>query len=264
MPTGHLLPALRLVDLPGVRWPDDLLAAAGAYDDDLPFACSAGVLGGNGSITVEQTSATCAGFCPAGSYCPTEATTEPTACPAGSYCELGSSAALPCREGTYSNATMLSSRDACTSCPEGSTSAMKCPESHFCPSPALQLPCSTPGAYCPGPQIRTDQQALTEGKCPAGSYCPDAKTAIPCGEGSYCPEMSVAETACAVGHFCATPAVQERCRDKTFCPQGSTEPLPCPKNGGSFLDGAIPVCDAGYFGVTDVFDVREVFEIRQS
>ena len=62
----------------------------GAYDDDLPFACSAGVLGGNGSITVEQTSATCAGFCPAGSYCPTEATTEPTPCPAGSYCELGS------------------------------------------------------------------------------------------------------------------------------------------------------------------------------
>ena len=38
----------------------------GSHDEALPTPCSIGLLGGNGSDTHEQTSAKCAGLCPAG------------------------------------------------------------------------------------------------------------------------------------------------------------------------------------------------------
>ena len=40
----------------------------GAIDDDIPYPCGVGLIGGNGSSTHGQTSATCAGFCPDGLY----------------------------------------------------------------------------------------------------------------------------------------------------------------------------------------------------
>ena len=79
----------------------------GSHDLDYPFACAAGVLGGNGSLTSQQTSATCAGLCPAGFTCGAEATVTPSACPKGYYCPEGSSVALPCLPGSYSDATSL-------------------------------------------------------------------------------------------------------------------------------------------------------------
>lgn len=98
----------------------DLLGATvyalplGAHDDALPTACSAGLLGGNGSDPQEQSSAICAGACPAGFYCGTEATVEPTVCPKGHYCPEATSSPLPCNDGTYSNATGRKTAEQCT------------------------------------------------------------------------------------------------------------------------------------------------------
>eukprot|EP00964_Phaeocystis_antarctica_P009335 scaffold5059_cov72-Phaeocystis_antarctica.AAC.4 len=91
----------------------------GSHDLDYPFACAAGVLGGSGSLTSQQTSATCARFCPAGFTCSAEATVVPAACPKGNYCPEGTSVALPCLPGSYSISTNLTSADECTETDKG-------------------------------------------------------------------------------------------------------------------------------------------------
>ena len=53
------------------------------------------------------------GRCPAGFLCPTEGTVEPTSCPKGHACPEGSSVALPCIGGTWSNQTGLESKEGC-------------------------------------------------------------------------------------------------------------------------------------------------------
>ena len=57
-------------------------------DETFPYPCPAGFLGGNDSAA--QESAKCAGPCPSGYYCPTEATVTPAICPAGAPVSLGS------------------------------------------------------------------------------------------------------------------------------------------------------------------------------
>ena len=64
-----------------------------------PIPCGAGVLGASVNDVDGQKSALCAGRCPAGSYCPNEATMEPLACGLGHYCPPGSLAPLPCPGG---------------------------------------------------------------------------------------------------------------------------------------------------------------------
>ena len=86
----------------------------GGRDDNLPYACSPGVLGGNGLLTSEQTGAACAGMCPAGFTCEEEATVKPEICPLGAWCPEGSTVAQPCKKGTYSNAIGLDSASGCT------------------------------------------------------------------------------------------------------------------------------------------------------
>ena len=63
-----------------------------------------------------QTSPLCAGSCPAGYYCDAEATVAPKDCPAGSYCPAGSSSALPCPPGTWSNQLTLQRASQCFDC----------------------------------------------------------------------------------------------------------------------------------------------------
>ena len=41
----------------------------GTHSLDYPFVCAPGIRGGNGTIPSEQSSATCAGLCPAGFTC---------------------------------------------------------------------------------------------------------------------------------------------------------------------------------------------------
>ena len=111
----------------------------GSHDDDLPTPCAPGVLGGNGSIVAEQTSSTCAGWCPAGTYQPEYAATLCVECPLLSYCEAGAAGPSSCPDGTYGNATSLRSADECAPCPVGgyckSGGYFKCPTGSFNPSP---------------------------------------------------------------------------------------------------------------------------------
>ena len=58
-----------------------------------PSPCAPGLLG---SADIQfQGSQDCAGPCPAGYYCPTEATVNPTICDRGSYCPNGTVTPLP-------------------------------------------------------------------------------------------------------------------------------------------------------------------------
>jgi hypothetical protein len=89
-------------------------------DDDLPFACAAGVLGS--ADPALQASAECAGPCPAGWLCP-EATAVPLPCPAGAYCEEGSAVPLPCPAGSWNGTANATSLADCAACPAGSACA---------------------------------------------------------------------------------------------------------------------------------------------
>ena len=80
--------------------PLQALPAGGLNTPTWPIPCSAGVLGAGVNDADGQKSALCAGRCPAGSYCPNEATMEPLACGFGHYCPPGSFAPLPCPGGT--------------------------------------------------------------------------------------------------------------------------------------------------------------------
>ena len=66
----------------------------------VPTICGVGLLGGNGSDPSEQSTAYCAGLCPAGFVCGQEATTEPDPCPEGHFCPAGTSTPQQCEEGT--------------------------------------------------------------------------------------------------------------------------------------------------------------------
>ena len=65
--------------------------------------------------------------CAAGSFQANSGELECEPCTPGSYCAEGAAAALPCKEGSYQNATMLqlnllmTSADDCVPCPAGSS-----------------------------------------------------------------------------------------------------------------------------------------------
>ena len=178
----------------------------GSYDLNYPFACAAGVLGGNGSLTNLQTSAACAGLCPAGFTCGAEATVAPAACPKGSYCPEGTSVALPCLPGSYSISTSLTNRSECTETDAG----------HSAPTGSTeQTPCS----------LGTAQPSTGKGacdKCEAGTYQPflGGSECVVCGAGNYSSNVLSCEP-CQVGEYCeaalgVAPLVGKR------CPTGST------------------------------------------
>ena len=86
-------------------------------DEDYPYACSAGLLGGSDSL--DQGTSRCAGPCPAGKLCRDAATVEPVDCPLASYCPEGSSAATRCPAGTVGNRTGLADALECAPCYKG-------------------------------------------------------------------------------------------------------------------------------------------------
>jgi hypothetical protein len=87
----------------------------GVYNRPIwPVPCSPGLLGATVDNINGQLTALCAGLCPAGYYCPAYATTEQIPCTQGHYCPEGASAPLPCKAGSYSTATSLTSAAECT------------------------------------------------------------------------------------------------------------------------------------------------------
>eukprot|EP00964_Phaeocystis_antarctica_P046677 scaffold26994_cov83-Phaeocystis_antarctica.AAC.5 len=206
----------------------------GPHELDYPFACAAGVLGGNGSLTSQQTSAACAGFCPAGFTCGAEATVTPLVCPKGHYCPEGTSLALPCLPGSYSSSTRLISADQCTLtgkgyfAPTGSTQQTAC-------SPGTVQPIAGKGACdrCAAGTYQTKEGEQTCVACEPGSYCPEgAGAALPCGKGSYSSATNLTSssecTETTVGHF---------------APTGSTVETPCAAGTAVNYSGAA-ACEA--------------------
>ncbi len=92
--------------------------------------------------------------CPAGTY--RNATTagnitDCTLCPAGNYCPLNASTAFKqCNNGTF--------------CPNGTILPRFCLAGFYCPEAQQQIPCQN-GFYCP----RATEQRIP---CPKGHYCP--------------------------------------------------------------------------------------------
>ena len=108
-----------------------------SVDGTFPQACAPGVLGSR--EPQHQIAAICGGRCTAGWLCPDEATLEPIECPAGTACPAGSSVALPCKEGHWSNITRLESTQDCKRCPLG----------HHCTAGTVEPTSCTPGTHAP-------------------------------------------------------------------------------------------------------------------
>ncbi|KAL3921489.1 MAG: hypothetical protein SGPRY_004887 [Prymnesium sp.] len=96
--------------------------------DVFPFPCAPGLYGS--MAPRDQLTAVCAGRCPAGKLCPTEATREPLKCRRGAYCPEGSATYISCVSrqnetndhpaGRYSNASNIAAPSQCMVCPPGS------------------------------------------------------------------------------------------------------------------------------------------------
>ena len=214
----------------------------GAHDEVYPFACGVGLLGGNGLLASEQTSAACAGLCPAGFTCGKEATVAPEACLKGHYCPKGTSAALPCLPGSYSVSTNLTSAIECMEtdtghfAPTGSTEQTKC-------SPGTVQPVAGKGACdkCEAGKYQADEGEQACVACEPGSYCPvGASAALPCKEGTYSDATNLTGpsecTESEAGHFSPTGSTEQ-----TKCSPGTVQPMarrgtcvPCA--AGSFMN----------------------------
>ncbi|KAM9299008.1 uncharacterized protein PAF06_016002 [Gastrophryne carolinensis] len=209
--------------------------------------------------------------CPLGNFCNSSNLSDVNACPQGHYCPLGSTLAMPCPAGTFSNSVGNAAVDFCEPCSSGM----------FCSRPGLSQPegyCE-PGYYCTRGTNTSHPVGLQFGDiCPAGHYCyKGMKEACPigtwnsrrgsvngswclsCPPGLYCDVPGLAEPAgiCHKGYFCllgsASPRPQDgvtgdMCPAKHFCPAGASEPIPCPEGTYSNSSGqsVCRVCPMGH------------------
>ena len=207
----------------------------GTHNLDYPFVCAPGIRGGNGSNPSEQTSATCAGLCPAGFTCGGgQEGVEPVACPEAHYCPEGSSVALPCPAGSYGAASGLQAEQDCHSCPAG----------HFC-GPGVSEPTA-----CSRGTVAPNANMVTCNDCEAGTYQVEAGQ-IACGScrpGSFCPVGASAPLPCEGGSYSGTTGLVAQanctvCPAGTFCFAGSTAATSCSK-GTYAANESSQLCEA--------------------
>ncbi|KAL3926142.1 MAG: hypothetical protein SGPRY_003439, partial [Prymnesium sp.] len=201
-------------------------------------------------------------------------------CEAGNYCTQGASAPLPCAEGTYSNATNLSSLQECTEtdpgyfAPTGSVAPTPCAMGTFArTNGTARCEVCEPGTY------QNDTAATGCRPCPDGAYCTEGASApLPCpggtaqtpnatmtsandcndcGEGTFCPVGSVTETLCAPGTYNdkSKQQVCQRCEAGTFQDEeGATTCKACERGSFCKRGAAAPLpCESGTFsGATDL------------
>ena len=125
--------------------------------------------------------------CAAGTYQPDEGEQACVACEPGTYCPEGASAPLPCKEGSYSDATNLTSAGDCTEIeaghfsPTGSTKQIKCSPGTVQPDAGkgICVPCTT------GSFMNVSGQSVCL-ECPPGFVCTaQATAAVPCPGGTF-------------------------------------------------------------------------------
>ena len=194
-----------------------------------PYTCNAGIRGSNGSDVHEQTSYTCAGFCPPGFVCEQEATIEPTICPIGCYCPVGSSIPRLCLPGTHSNHTGLKDAMQCAACPPGSA----------CPAGSVLPTTCQPGSVSAGAGAEKCEP------CALGTFqeAPGQQACDMCRAGRYCPVGSSVELLCPDGHHSNTTGLAtmgdcKPCPPGTACAAGSVLPTPCQPGSVSAAPGA--------------------------
>ena len=170
------------------------------FDDDFPYICAAGLVGSNTSEEHTQSSAQCAGPCPAGKHC-TAGMQEIVDCKAGYYCPRGSPNQVPCEPGLYNPATGQRSEDACLPCRPG----------FYCRfGESAQQPC--PANYFSGLPHATDSEVCQE--CPTNAQTRGLNSTerdhCKCSAGYYRHDDNVSKAAlwdcraCFVGVACPT------------------------------------------------------------
>ena len=138
--------------------------------------------------------------CPGGSFQdePGQQVCKP--CEPGSYCPDGAGAPLPCEEGTYSNATNLTSADECTDADPGHYATTGSTEPTPC-SPGTAAPNAGMGACdaCEPGKYQNEPGQLSCSVCGSGSYSANVLSCELCQVGEYCPEGATVGTPCPVG-----------------------------------------------------------------
>ena len=210
----------------------------------IPAACSPG------SVAPNAGSAKCSA-CAGGSYQAAEGKIACDACAAGSYCPQGASAVQPCRGGSYSSATNLSSADECTACPVGFSCTIGATHPTACftgsyagsgleDSSAIGAGSGEPGS---GEQLGLILGAEQCILCPAGSYqnASHAHDCKRCPHGHFCPEGSSEPRPCTGGTYGSRAGQHAQdectlCPIGSFCRMGSETPEDCPR--GTYGDRA--------------------------
>ena len=148
-----------------------------------PLGCNAG------SYSMVTGLAECVA-CPAGFYCPENATDySGTPCPTGHYCPQGTAQPNdhPCDRGSYNNYTQKQSNTDC-------------------------VPCE-PGLYC-----ETSGLTYPTGPCSQGWYCV---------RGAWSDKPTEIGNYTASNCSCPADLTGGQCQPGQFCPQGSSEPQAC-------------------------------------
>ena len=179
--------------------------------------CSAGF------VAAASGAAFCDG-CAAGKYQAGEGEQACVACEPGSFCPQGTSAALPCKEGSYSSATNLSSAGECTTttpgfyASTGSTQQIKC-------SPGTVAPRAEMGACnrCAAGSFQGKEGNQTCEPCPISSWCApgsSAPTACEAGKVGRSKSLSGASgcEACPMGSWCSA-GLEAACGVNTYQPR---------------------------------------------
>ena len=165
-------------------------------------------------------------------------------CLAGGFCDLGSFETVPCKPGTFNNATRGTSEADCTACTAG----------FYCTagSTIATATAADKGYY-------STAGASTQTACATGTYnpLPGQSTCVTCLAGYYCGTTALSENIvdCPTGHYCPTGTINpERCPIGTYndltnqiaqsdcksCTAGKF----CSSEGLSAVSGT---CSAGYF-----------------
>lgn len=141
-------------------------------------------------------------------------------CPKGHYCEEASQAAVPCPEGTFSDAYAN----------ENLTNCLPCTGGQYCYGTGRDLPNGncTVGWFCPA---GSTQPMPTGNDCLAGHECPEGSSIeTPCESGYYQPNTEQGSCLiCPAGKYCdRNEAIAEEQSGVGEASQGVVTPKDCP------------------------------------
>jgi hypothetical protein len=148
--------------------------------------------------------------CPAGSFCPPDASA-PNPCPAGAFSAAGASSCTPCPSGTYSTAGASTCAFTAASCPAGTFASAPASCESCGAGTASAVVGATSGASCVACPAGTAAPAGASlcAICPAGSSAAaGAPTCNACAAGSFNSAAGASScTSCAAGAYSAAGAV---------------------------------------------------------